>query len=94
MEVEQKFENPHPSALSNLSSTGIVHANHKPDNVMAVDRQQQPLKVKLIDFGLAPAAFAPESGVCVQTRWYRAPDEPIPFNEAIDMWWGTRNMMY
>lgn len=59
------------TALTHLGSVGIIHADIKPDNVMIVDRQQQPLNVKLIDFGVAcgVAAAVPES--CVQTLWYR-----------------------
>ena len=76
------------TALSHLRSIGIVHADLKPDNVMVVDRKQQPIKVKLIDFGLARPVSAAKAGACVQTTWYRAPEIMlhIPFNEAIDMW--------
>uniref|UniRef100_A0A3Q3VU06 Protein kinase domain-containing protein n=1 Tax=Mola mola TaxID=94237 RepID=A0A3Q3VU06_MOLML len=76
------------TALSHLNSLGIVHADLKPDNVMVVDRHQQPLKVKLVDFGLAQLLFAIKSDVPVQSLWYRAPEVmlDIPFNEAIDVW--------
>lgn len=59
------------TALTHLESVGVIHADIKPDNVMIVDRQQHPLHVKLIDFGIAcdVAAAVPES--CVQTLWYR-----------------------
>ncbi|XP_051276059.1 homeodomain-interacting protein kinase 1-like [Dicentrarchus labrax] len=55
---------------------------------MIVDSKKQPLKVKLIDFGLARPVSAVEPGVCVQTTWYRAPEVMLhlPFDEAIDMW--------
>ncbi len=48
---------------------------------------QQPIKVKLIDFGLACPVTAIKPGVHVQTIWYRAPKVilNIPFNEANDM---------
>uniref|UniRef100_UPI0037E97C7C homeodomain-interacting protein kinase 2-like n=1 Tax=Semicossyphus pulcher TaxID=241346 RepID=UPI0037E97C7C len=76
------------TALSHLSSMGIVHADFKTDNVMVVDRHKKPLRVKLIDFGLAHPTYACQPGACVQTIWYRAPEVSlhIPFNEAIDMW--------
>ncbi|XP_037610617.1 homeodomain-interacting protein kinase 1-like [Sebastes umbrosus] len=76
------------TALTHLSSIGIVHADIKPENIMVVDRRQQPLKVKLIDFGLAFPASTAKPGVCLQTTWYRAPEVMmhIPFNDAIDMW--------
>uniref|UniRef100_A0A8P4KPW6 Protein kinase domain-containing protein n=1 Tax=Dicentrarchus labrax TaxID=13489 RepID=A0A8P4KPW6_DICLA len=76
------------TTLSHLRSMDIVHADLKPDNVMLVDSKKQPLKVKLIDFGLARPVSAVEPGVCVQTTWYRAPEVMLhlPFDEAIDMW--------
>ena len=36
-----------------LNSARIIHSDLKPDNIMLVDHVRQPLKVKLIDFGLA-----------------------------------------
>uniref|UniRef100_A0A8C4EGN9 Protein kinase domain-containing protein n=1 Tax=Dicentrarchus labrax TaxID=13489 RepID=A0A8C4EGN9_DICLA len=76
------------TTLSHLRSMDIVHADLKPDNVMLVDSKKQPLKVKLIDFGLARPVSAVEPGVCVQTTWYRAPEVMLhlPFDEAIDVW--------
>lgn len=75
------------TALIHLKSIGIVHADLKPDNIMIVDRRQQPLKVKLTDFGLAyPSSGSP--GVVVQTLFYRSPEVilGICFSEVIDMW--------
>ncbi|KAM7371154.1 hypothetical protein PAMP_010645 [Pampus punctatissimus] len=76
------------TALSHLHSIGIVHADLKPENIMVTDRRQQPLKVKLIDFGLAKLVSEVKAGVCTQTRWYRAPEVILRslYDEAIDMW--------
>ena len=41
------------TALELLRSINIVHADLKPDNIMTVDHTNQPLRVKLIDFGFA-----------------------------------------
>lgn len=75
------------TALCHLHSIGIIHADIKPDNVMMVNCGQQPMRVKLIDFGLA-YPIGGEPGVSVQTIGYRAPEVvlDIPFNEAIDVW--------
>lgn len=75
------------TALSHLKSIGIVHADVKPENIMIVDRRQEPLKVKLSDFGLAyPSTGSP--GVVVQTLFYRSPEVILAycFTEVIDMW--------
>ncbi|XP_077424337.1 homeodomain-interacting protein kinase 1-like [Vanacampus margaritifer] len=76
------------TALSHMSSMGLVHADIKPENIMVVDRRQQPLKVKLADFGLAKNVSDIMPGDCVQTLWYRAPEVilGIPFNETVDVW--------
>lgn len=75
------------TALQYLHSFGIIHADLKPDNVMIVDCCQQPLRVKLIDFGLAYEING-EPGVSVQAPGYSAPEVilGLPFNQAIDVW--------
>ena len=40
-------------ALQALKGVGVIHADIKLDNIMLVNQLEQPLKVKLIDFGLA-----------------------------------------
>uniref|UniRef100_A0A3Q0S4D7 Protein kinase domain-containing protein n=1 Tax=Amphilophus citrinellus TaxID=61819 RepID=A0A3Q0S4D7_AMPCI len=76
------------NALSHLSSMGIVHTDLKTDNLMVVDRHQCPIKVKIIDFGLACLVSSLVPGDCVQSLWYRAPEVMLraPFNQAIDIW--------
>ncbi|KAL7378482.1 hypothetical protein ABVT39_014504 [Epinephelus coioides] len=73
-------------ALNALKTTGLIHTDIKIDNIMLVDREEKPLRVKLIDFGLAQQAQ--EQCVPFQTRHFRAPEIflGLPFSEAIDMW--------
>uniref|UniRef100_A0A3P9DKK0 Protein kinase domain-containing protein n=1 Tax=Maylandia zebra TaxID=106582 RepID=A0A3P9DKK0_9CICH len=71
------------NALSHLGSLGIVHADLKPGNIMVVDRYECPIKVKLIDFGLACPASTVIPGDCVGTVGYKAPEVMIG---TIDMW--------
>ncbi|XP_060938997.1 homeodomain-interacting protein kinase 2-like [Limanda limanda] len=76
------------TSLDFLKSAGIIHSDLKPENVMMVDRVRQPLKVKLIDFGLACTNPGEQTGHTLQTLWYRSPEilQCVPFNEAIDVW--------
>nr|XP_057908519.1 homeodomain-interacting protein kinase 1-like isoform X2 [Doryrhamphus excisus] len=76
------------TALQFLKSVGIVHCDLKPDNVMVVDHLQLPLKVKVIDFGLALHASELSRGTTVQSMWYRCPEVLLGHecNEAIDVW--------
>uniref|UniRef100_A0A669BU54 Protein kinase domain-containing protein n=1 Tax=Oreochromis niloticus TaxID=8128 RepID=A0A669BU54_ORENI len=76
------------NALFHLGSVGIVHADLKPANIMVVNRHESPIKVKLIDFGLACNTSAVITGDRVGTVGYCAPEVMlgIPYDEAIDMW--------
>uniref|UniRef100_A0A3P8TFQ9 Protein kinase domain-containing protein n=1 Tax=Amphiprion percula TaxID=161767 RepID=A0A3P8TFQ9_AMPPE len=76
------------TALSHLHSSGIIHADLKPPNVMVVNRHEQPLKVKLIDFGVARLVSAVNQGDWMGTLHYSAPEMLLgePFNESVDMW--------
>ncbi|XP_034018810.1 homeodomain-interacting protein kinase 1-like [Thalassophryne amazonica] len=49
------------TALLHLETLGVIHCDIKPQNIMVVDNVQQPLKVKLIDFGLAQHISEPPS---------------------------------
>lgn len=74
------------AALQHLSSFRIVHADVRPENIMVVDRRQQPIRVRLIDFGLA---FRVGDHPFFQAPGYRAPEVLLgiqPLTEAIDMW--------
>ncbi|XP_035998492.1 homeodomain-interacting protein kinase 1-like [Fundulus heteroclitus] len=76
------------TALDFLQDVGIVHADLKPENIMIVDRGQQPMRVKIIDFGLALKNPEEHTGTVLQTLWYRCPEVLLgtAFNGAIDVW--------
>uniref|UniRef100_A0AAQ4S6D9 Protein kinase domain-containing protein n=1 Tax=Gasterosteus aculeatus aculeatus TaxID=481459 RepID=A0AAQ4S6D9_GASAC len=75
-------------ALNALKGIGLLHADLKLDNVMLVNHQDQPFRVKLIDFGVALPASRVQEGMIVQPYAYRAPEVSLglPISEAIDMW--------
>lgn len=76
------------TALQKLKSLGLIHADLKPENIMLVDPQQQPFRVKVIDFGSASHRNKAVTNTYLQSRYYRAPEIilGLPFNESIDMW--------
>ncbi|CAB1449603.1 unnamed protein product [Pleuronectes platessa] len=67
---------------------GVLHTDIKPDNIMFVNMKDQPLRVKLIDFGLAKMASQVELGMEIQPCGYRAPEIclGLPFSKAVDVW--------
>ncbi|XP_041083618.1 homeodomain-interacting protein kinase 1-like isoform X1 [Polyodon spathula] len=76
------------TALMKLKSLGLIHADLKPENIMLVDPQRQPYRVKVIDFGSASHVSKAVCSTYLQSRYYRAPEIilGLPFCEAIDMW--------
>jgi len=75
-------------ALAKLKQLGLIHADTKPENIMLLDPQRQPFKVKLIDFGSASPVEKAIQSTYLQSRYYRAIEIllGLPFNESIDMW--------
>ncbi|KAK7899380.1 hypothetical protein WMY93_020233 [Mugilogobius chulae] len=75
-------------ALENLRRLGMVHTDIKPDNIMLVDHENEPFRVKLIDFGLARVKSELRLGMEMQPLGYRAPEVSLglPLSEAVDMW--------
>lgn len=76
------------TALLKLKQLGLIHADLKPENIMLVDPQRQPFRVKVIDFGSASHVSKAVCSTYLQSRYYRAPEIilGLPFCEAIDMW--------
>ncbi|KAK5880458.1 hypothetical protein CesoFtcFv8_023482 [Champsocephalus esox] len=76
------------TALDTLKGIGIIHSDLKMDNVMLVNHHVKPLRVKLIDFGLAVKISEVWPRVVMQPLWNRSPEIilGLPFNEAIDIW--------
>lgn len=76
---------PHPdaffkvaSALYHLKAIQIIHADLKLANIMLVNHEKAPFKVKLIDFGLACERSTAVVGAHVQTRFYRWETQGMP----------------
>lgn len=59
------------TALQLLKNMGIVHTDIKPDNIMMVDHVNQPMKIKLIDFGLACHVSESDWGISASPLAYR-----------------------
>ncbi|XP_034541984.1 homeodomain-interacting protein kinase 1-like [Notolabrus celidotus] len=76
------------TAFDALRGIGVIHADLKLDNIMLVNHQNQPFRVKLIDFGLSLHTSEVRPGQVAQAIGYRAPEVilGLPFTEAIDMW--------
>ncbi|KAM9834031.1 homeodomain-interacting protein kinase 3-like [Syngnathus typhle] len=76
------------SALDHLKRTHIIHADIRTDNVMLIDHQRQPFRIKISDLGLAQGASATKANSNGQSHKYRSPEILLgaPYNEATDMW--------
>ncbi|XP_016894080.1 homeodomain-interacting protein kinase 1-like [Cynoglossus semilaevis] len=76
------------STLDHFKAAKIIHADLKLENVMLVNHQQEPFRVKVIDFGLSNLVSGVVVGSYIQTRPYRSPEVilGLPLTEAIDMW--------
>ena len=59
-------------ALDALRGIGVLHADLHPDNVMFVNRQDQPARIKVINFGQATLASSVQLGAELQPLGYRS----------------------
>ncbi|TWW80482.1 Homeodomain-interacting protein kinase 3 [Takifugu flavidus] len=74
--------------LETLKSIGAMHCDISLPNMMLVNHEKEPFRVKLIDFGLAHEVSYVPQGSTIQKCNYRAPEVMLglPLTEAIDMW--------
>ncbi|KAJ0004803.1 hypothetical protein NQD34_011017, partial [Periophthalmus magnuspinnatus] len=75
-------------ALLGLKTIGVMHTDIKSDNIMLVDQEKHPFKVKLIDFGVAMERIEVKQGMQLQPVAFRSPEVSLglPLSEAVDMW--------
>uniref|UniRef100_A0A3B4A9R2 Protein kinase domain-containing protein n=1 Tax=Periophthalmus magnuspinnatus TaxID=409849 RepID=A0A3B4A9R2_9GOBI len=75
-------------ALLGLKTIGVMHTDIKSDNIMLVDQEKHPFKVKLIDFGVAMERVEVKQGMQLQPVAFRSPEVSLglPLSEAVDMW--------
>ena len=59
------------TALKALKKISVIHTDIKADNIMLVNRWTRPLKVKLIDFGLAMPRSKAKPGMTLQLAPFR-----------------------
>uniref|UniRef100_A0A3P9JJB0 Protein kinase domain-containing protein n=1 Tax=Oryzias latipes TaxID=8090 RepID=A0A3P9JJB0_ORYLA len=75
-------------ALKGLKRINLVHCDIKLDNIMLVNQDSKPFRVKLIDFGLASKTKDIPTGTRLQNICFRAPEVilGLPLDERLDMW--------
>ncbi len=59
------------STLLKLKSMGLIHSDLKPENIMLVDHDRQPYRVKVVDFGSATHTSKAVASSYLQSRYYR-----------------------
>ncbi|XP_057705649.1 homeodomain-interacting protein kinase 2-like [Corythoichthys intestinalis] len=75
-------------ALDHLKRVHTIHGDIKLENIMLIDHQRQPYRIKLGDLGLAQGGSVNKQNSNSQSHQYRSPEILLgaPFTEATDMW--------
>lgn len=75
------------TALTVLRDLNIIHTDLTGENVMLVNHQEEPYRVKLIDFGLARHVRDVKKGKTLTPMSYRAPEVNLglPITTAVDI---------
>jgi serine/threonine protein kinase/HD-like signal output (HDOD) protein len=73
-------------ALEAAHKVGVVHRDLKPDNIFVI--QQDPLRLKVMDFGVAKAASSPRvgqtlAGQVLGTPTHMSPEQALGDNERV-----------
>ncbi|KAM3863883.1 homeodomain-interacting protein kinase 2-like [Diretmus argenteus] len=76
------------TALDALKMIDVIHGDIKMDNVLLVDQENEPFRIKLIDFGEALLRKDARPGDLKCCLAFRPPEIllGVPYTEAIDMW--------
>jgi len=59
------------TTLMKLKQMNLIHSDLKPENIMLVEQERQPFRVKVVDFGSATHAAKAVTSSYLQSRYYR-----------------------
>lgn len=59
------------TTLLKLKHMNLIHSDLKPENIMLIDQERQPFRVKVVDFGSATPTSKAVASSYLQSRYYR-----------------------